>query len=317
MLTTSADRSAAFAFDHEAVFFEDVDDFLRDSAAFIAESAADDEPVLVAVASSRLAALRAELGRLDADVEFVAMELAGRNPGRMVSLWMDFLDRHPGRAVRGIGEPIFPGRSEAELQECQHHEHLLNHAFGASGSFRLRCPYHLAELPGAVVDEALRSHPIVRQGDVSSPSPAFDLLPSSQLLAAPLARTPSGSAEIAVDHHDLRALRAEVAWRAASWGLDAQRGADVAIVVCELLTNSIEHGVGPTEVTTWTDDGYLVFQVVNGGYLANPLAGRARPKPAQIRGRGLWIAHELTDLLQLRSNGSATIARASFRLPVG
>ncbi|MBA3233977.1 MAG: MEDS domain-containing protein [Propionibacteriales bacterium] len=67
-----------------------------------------------------------------------------------------------GVRVRGIGEPVWPGRTAAELVEAQCHEALLNVAFADSGRWDLLCPYDIQALPDDVIAEALRSHPHVR-----------------------------------------------------------------------------------------------------------------------------------------------------------
>ena len=69
--------------------------------------------------------------------------------------------------VRGVGEPIWPGRGAAELVECQLHESLLNLAF--EEDFTLLCPYDAAALDERVLHEACCSHPIVD----GEPSPHY------------------------------------------------------------------------------------------------------------------------------------------------
>ena len=44
------------------------------------------------------------------EVKFVDMSKLGSNPARIIPAWQTFLDEHEGRPVRGIGEPIWPGR---------------------------------------------------------------------------------------------------------------------------------------------------------------------------------------------------------------
>jgi MEDS: MEthanogen/methylotroph, DcmR Sensory domain len=59
------------------------------------------------------------------------MEEMGRNPGRLISAWQCALKaRDPDRGMRGLGEPVWAGRSAAELDECERHERLVNLAFG-------------------------------------------------------------------------------------------------------------------------------------------------------------------------------------------
>ena len=48
------------------------------------------------------------------------------------------------------------------------------------------------------------------------------------------------------------------------------------------------------------------------GRLEDPLVGRARPTPTQDHGRGLWLVHQLCDLVQLRSGEAGTVARVSM-----
>src|SRR5207244_2662029 len=74
---------------------------------------------------------------------------------------------------RGIGEPIWAGRSPAELVECHRHESLLNLAFAGSPAWWLLCPYDTATLDAAVLEEARATHPLVYEDGVERPSPAY------------------------------------------------------------------------------------------------------------------------------------------------
>ena len=60
--------------------------------------------------------------------------------------------------------------------------------------------------------------------------------------------------------------------------------------------------------STANDDGTL--EVSDHGRLDNPLAGRQRPKPLQIGGRGLWIVNQFCSLVQVRSLKEGTVVRA-------
>ena len=53
-----------------------------------------------------------------------------QQPRAVIAAWRAFVQAHPGASrLCGIGEPVDPGRSPAELAECQLHEALLNIAF--------------------------------------------------------------------------------------------------------------------------------------------------------------------------------------------
>ena len=77
-----------------------------------------------------------------------------------------------GQPVRGIGEPIWPGRRPEEVMECQLHEALLTVAIEQRIPLWLLCPYDVQALALDVVTEAQLSHPVLfeNQGHRSSSS---------------------------------------------------------------------------------------------------------------------------------------------------
>jgi hypothetical protein len=109
-----ADVVSGSGFRHEALFYSGHDEFLAGTVPFVLEGVETGEPVLVVVPEPRLAALRTALGAASAHVTFADMRLVGVNPARIIPVWQDFLDRRgvDGRAVRGVGEPIWAGRTE-------------------------------------------------------------------------------------------------------------------------------------------------------------------------------------------------------------
>src|SRR5215469_16098959 len=74
------------------------------------------------IADAGLDAMPGELAFLD------ATELS-RNPARIIPEVLSFIDKHPGQRVRCVGEPIWPGRSPAEICEAARHEALVNLVF--------------------------------------------------------------------------------------------------------------------------------------------------------------------------------------------
>jgi hypothetical protein len=59
--------------------------------------------------------------------------------------------------------------------------------------------------------------------------------------------------------------------------------------------------------------GEVVCQAENSGAIADPLAGRRAPERQQDQGVGLWIVHQLCDLVEVR-NGARTTVRAHLRV---
>jgi hypothetical protein len=160
-------------FRHEALLYAGEVDFLTGTLPFIREGVAAGEPVLVVVSAAKVGLLRSALGG-DADrVAFADMADVGANPARIIPAWRDFVDALDGggRSARGIGEPIWAGRTPDELVECQRHETLLNLAFTGVPAWWLLCPYDTSALGGQVLAEARRSHPFVGDRGVATRSP--------------------------------------------------------------------------------------------------------------------------------------------------
>ena len=55
------------------------------------------------------------------------------------------------------------------------------------------------------------------------------------------------------------------------------------------------------------------FEVL-AGELRTKVAGRERPAPDKLRGRGLWLVNQLCDLVEVRSQDGGNVVR--FRLAV-
>ena len=120
-------------------------------------------------------------------------------------------------------------------------------------------------------------------------------------------------AQIDFEAEDLSALRRLVSQRARAAGLDADRGDDLMLAANEVATNSVRYGGGHGSLRVWQDDRALICEVRDGGHLGDPLAGRRRPRGDQLGGRGLWLANQVCDLVQLRSFDDGTAVRLHMR----
>jgi anti-sigma regulatory factor (Ser/Thr protein kinase) len=308
----------AATFRHEALLYAGEVDFLTGTLPFIREGVAAGEPVLVVVSAARIGLLRSALGG-DADrVAFADMADVGANPARIIPAWRDFVAGHDvaTRRARGIGEPIWAGRTPAELVECQRHEALLNLAFAGVPAWWLLCPYDTSNLDTEVLDEAWRNHPFVTEGGVGLGSAAYSGLDQTAApFAAPLPDPPGQPPALGFEPASLAGLRGLVAGHAAAAGLDPDRTADLVLAVDEVASNSLRHGGGRGTLRIWREDGALVCEVRDAGRIENPLAGRERPPLDRDGGRGLWMVNQLCDLVQLRSFPSGAVVRLHVYLP--
>ena len=157
-MTVTASSSDRFR--HLALFYHGRGEYLAALSGFIQASRARGDAVFVAVPQHNAQLVRQELGDNSAHVDLVDMAELGRNPARIIPALQAYAGKHNGQHVCCIGEPIWPGRTAAEVQEAIRHEALINLAFRDS-LVTVVCPYDSAGLPGSVIADAVRTHPAV------------------------------------------------------------------------------------------------------------------------------------------------------------
>lgn len=110
---------------------------------------------------------------------------------------------------------------------------------------------------------------------------------------------------------ELLGLRRRIAAAAATAGLEVDRVSDLVLAVNELAANSVEHGPGVGRLAVWVGPGEVTVEVADSGRMDVPFPGLVAPPPTGVRGRGLWLASELTDVLQVWSDAEGTVIRVS------
>ena len=209
-MSLAAPEQESRSYRHEAFLYAGLSVFLQGTLPFIREAIVAGEPTLIMVNGEKIDALRRELRGDASRLRFADMAEVGANPAWIIQAWRDFLTEvaSPVSRARGIGEPIWAGRTEAELEECQRHEALLNIVVPDTG-FWLMCPYDTSSLGPGVIDEARRSHPFVRAEGISETSTAF---PGVDALVGPfegsLPEPPPGAAALDFDDANLGQVRA-------------------------------------------------------------------------------------------------------------
>jgi anti-sigma regulatory factor (Ser/Thr protein kinase) len=303
------------AFAHEALLYADDDAFLDGAMPFVREGLEADEPTLLVLTPDKLDSIKDELNGDGERVLFADMAEVGANPARIIPAWRQFVDAYGDDGpVRGIGEPIWRGRTPDELVECQRHEALLNLAFAEDSSFRLLCPYDTTVLDEAVIEEAARSHPVVVEHGAKRASAAYRGLPAfAAPFDEPLPAPPATVQELAFDAETLGDLRQLITARAAEAGLDTSRANDLVLAVNEVATNSVRHGGGSGTLRVWMGTRWLVCEVEDSGRIGDPLAGRHDPGSHRHTGRGLWIANLICDLVQVRTFATRSVVRLHLR----
>jgi anti-sigma regulatory factor (Ser/Thr protein kinase) len=302
-------------FQHEALLYESSEEFLAGTIPFILDGLADDEPVLVAVPGGNIELLTGELGRRAADVRFVEMTQAGRNPGRIIpGVLHAFISAYPDTRPRIIGEPIWPGRTALEYPACVQHEALINLTFATWAAWIL-CPYDAVGLDRAVLSDAERTHPTMVNTTGKWRSDRY-ATPRAVVASfnRPLPAAPEPAITFTFDGDALSTVRQVVAHHAARAGLDETRIADLQVAVNEVATNSIEHAGAPGTLRIWQDPTNLVCEVRDDGRLTDPLAGRLPPAPDSESGRGLLLVNYLCDLVRVHTHRAGVTIRMHMSL---
>ncbi len=176
------------------------------------------------------------------------------------------------------------------------------------------CLYPQLPLHLEVADGARRNHPLVLVDGALRHNPehrgAREVLAGRGGVPPPALLGPPDE-RIGFDTWQLVEVRDAVARAAHAAGCDRDRVADLVLAVNEVATNAVEHGTGDAHLALWTGPGSreLLCEVHDGGRLTDPLPGLRAAHPSDPRGRGLWIARQLCDLLHVWGDDAGTHVR--------
>ncbi|HWU06631.1 MAG TPA: anti-sigma factor RsbA family regulatory protein [Streptomyces sp.] len=304
-------RQAAFY--HPALFYGTEEEYLDGVGSFVRDAVSQEHSVLVAVPGPSLPLLR-EAVEGSEHVRWVDMHQAGRNPGRILSMLQEFADQAGEHTqVSIVGEPIWVGRTPAEAWEATRHEALINLAFDGR-PVSILCPYDTA-LPEEVLAQAYRTHPVVGDpGAYRASSRYTDPHEVCRDCDMPLPE-PQDAVVVPFGERGLALARDRADRWAAAAGLSPASRTDWLLAIGEATSNSVRHGGGRGTLRMWRADGELVAEIRDEGLLADPLTGRRRPDPrATTGGRGVWIMHQVCDLVEIRAAAQGLVLRLHMRL---
>jgi anti-sigma regulatory factor (Ser/Thr protein kinase) len=168
------------------------------------------------------------------------------------------------------------------------------------------CLYDTTVLAESVLADVRRVHPWVR-GEAANPD--YDPQVAGSLFEAALIAGPTGIEVRSAGPSELSETRDAVRLFGIASGLPGDKVEDLVVAANEIVTNSIRHGGGSARIALWEEGGSVVCEVTDAGRITDPLAGRLAPSPTAGAGRGLWLANQLCDLVQIRSSASGTVVR--------
>jgi anti-sigma regulatory factor (Ser/Thr protein kinase) len=298
---------------HAAFLYAGAEEFAAGALAFVTAGLDAGAAVLVGVPEPGTGLLRDQLDGRAAQVSWADISQVGANPARIIPWIRTFAEGHPGQPVRCLQEPAWAARTSPELGEVFRHEALVNLAFVGT-TVSIMCPYDTAGPDPAVIRSAELTHPaLVRSGHVA-PSPGYDAeawLPGER--DRPLSGPPEDAAVLAY-RADLATVRAFAARHARRAGLAAERALDLVLAVGELAANTFRYSHGGGVAAIWTAGNELICQIEDTGHITDLLAGQRQAPADAGGGHGLWLVHQVCDLVELRSGPGRTVIRMHMRL---
>lgn len=299
---------------HLSLAYADDQQYLNGIVPFLEQAQAADEPAMMFAPADRVDLVCRALGSTTG-IAFLDAAIVARNPARIIPLARLFAEQQEGSHVRLVADGMWPGRTSAEIREFIRHEALVNVLFADADAIVL-CPYNLSVLAGSVMADVTRTHAHVLSDGSYQNNPAY-IDPASVLaVEGRLPPVPDSAYRFPFARpSDLSVIRGVVGDQALRFGLSGERAHDLVLAVDEAVANTLAYTQGGGVLLTWSDGASLICQVSDTGHIVQAdFAGRLRPAPQAPRGRGIWIMHQLCDLVELASASTGTTLRLHMSL---
>jgi transcriptional regulator with XRE-family HTH domain len=161
--------------EHRVLTYDSDEEYLATTIPFLTEGMERSDCLLAVTTRAQIGLLRDTLDDRAEHVEFADSADWYRSPDAALNGYRTFVNENfeAGAAwIRIVGEPVWAGRSDAEITAWTRYESILNLAF-ASSPATIVCPYDIRSLPVEVVADARRTHPSVAHGNEATASPAY------------------------------------------------------------------------------------------------------------------------------------------------
>jgi len=188
--------------EHRALVFDSDEAYLAAAVPFLEEGIAHDEYVMVVAEGRRAGLLHGALGGEASRIDFRDCSEWYRSPYQSLDdLRQVVRDQRQRGAhwIRILGEPVWIGRSRAELMEWTRYEAMLNLSL-ASSPATILCPYDAPSLPADVLTSAGHTHPEITEAGATTTSATYREPEDYLLTPSSLFRKTGGSR--ARSHHE-------------------------------------------------------------------------------------------------------------------
>jgi anti-sigma regulatory factor (Ser/Thr protein kinase) len=303
-------------FAHVGVLYSS-DEQLRDLLSpHLAEAVRRREHVLVVISEAAERVLRDALGEGAGRIQWGGSGLAHNRLGRMFASFGDYLDQRyrAGLPTRMIGEPgsdISPDR----LSQYLRYVSMAYQIYGAYG-YPMLFLWDERRYSPEVLAHVRAVHPRLLGGDGMTIN--TESREPIDYLTANATSAPAAPVDLDLDVHlESADGLAELRRRLRSWGASTELSDgdtdDIVIAVDEIATNALEHGQPPARVRGWSTADALFVRIDDHGHNGIPATtGYIRPPTNARRGRGIWMARHLADVLTTHNGPSGTTVALRF-----
>jgi hypothetical protein len=162
-------------FQHSGFRYGTDDEFRTVIGPFLAEGIERSEAMLAVTTAANIEMLRDDLGKDAGGIEFVDASTWYSSPVAALQAYKSFSDARLSSGahwVRVVGEPVWAGRTDAEVRLWTRYESLLNLVFNGS-PMSVVCPYDERSVAPEIVMHAHLTHPHMVGDGGTSQSPDY------------------------------------------------------------------------------------------------------------------------------------------------
>jgi anti-sigma regulatory factor (Ser/Thr protein kinase) len=276
------------------------------------------ESVVVVVSEEVAQVLRAALG---SDADRVEWRAAGAMYLRLGSMFEGFRRFLAERRAAGARMRLLTqgevGPEAGRMAAYLRFEAMSNEVLSPYG-YAIACLYDRRSRSEELVHHIREVHPrTLEPGGRTVPTGEYAEPTEYVTRATALAPVPDSvdvESEL-TDLDELAGLRRHLAAWAAAVGMNRDDVSELLHAVGEVATNALQHGRPPARVRTWVAARVAWVRVDDRGTgLVHPTAGYLRPSTTVDRGVGLWLARQLADVVNVRSDRTGTTVELHFPL---
>ncbi|MGH3375575.1 MAG: anti-sigma factor RsbA family regulatory protein [Actinoallomurus sp.] len=300
-------------FVHRFGVYRSDQDFVDMAGTYISEGLEQDMPVLVVTTAANLHLIGKALGASAAGVDYAETAYLGRRPIQRLGALHRYWKRHAQAGhdrVRVLMEPNWAGLSPQQVNQLKRMESAFNLTLAPFGIDEL-CPYDARTIDPAVIADAYRTHPKSLHNGHTQTSTDFEDPHAfiRECDADPLRPSPTDAAVLRTEG-DPRELRRFAARQAAAQGVPDNRATMLALATGEAANYLTNDQRSPATARIWTEFGALVCELhAPDVRISDPVVGLRPLEGVRDIQAGVWLARQICDRLEIRSDESGTTIR--------